>query len=314
MVTSRTERKNEAFLPDKKYPNEGLISADIFPGDEEFINKLLQGEESQLGEYRVIEYLGRPSDRNWPKARSNKIQITWRIRCSCGFEKDISHDSLNTLRSRIKLKKTKPHCECPIHDEEERYKIDDQYDLLTIIGYKKCTREEAGRKKDNNIRRWYLMCTCKCGEKTAENPYLIPTNEIESSLLKGLGFGCGCKTANLTKTHGKSETIECKRLYRLKSKAKRKKLEFDLEMDDCIAPQRCPVFDIALIPSNKELSDNPPQNAPHQDRLIPSKGYTKDNINFISAKANTMKSNATVAQIRKVADWLEKKLIEIDQL
>ena len=308
MVNYRPEQVNEAFLPDKKYPEEGLVSAEIYPGDERHIKRLLQGEESKLGEYRIVEYLGRPSDRPWPKLRSNKNknQITWRIRCSCGLEKDINHDALTSFRSAIKKGVCKPHCSCPAH--EPMFQIGNQYDLLTILGYKKCTPEEAGRtKQKNDWERWYLLCSCKCGKHTHQNPYMTTPHEISYPLSKGMkGFGCGCKQS----THNQSNTDAYQRMLRAKTRAKNKNLEFNLDIENCIAPAKCPIFGIPLIASKGK---NQTANSPHLDRLIGSKGYIKENVTVISMKANSIKNSATVEQIRLVADWFEKKLLEIKQ-
>ena len=49
---------------------------------------------------------------------------------------------------------------------------------------------------------------------------------------------------------------------------------------------------------------------PSIDRINPKKGYVKENIIVVSMKANRIKTDATVEEIRKVADFYEK-LFEI---
>ena len=49
-------------------------------------------------------------------------------------------------------------------------------------------------------------------------------------------------------------------------------------------------------------------NSPSIDRIDPSKGYTKDNVWVISRRANTIKSNATVDEVEKVAQGLRQLL------
>jgi len=41
------------------------------------------------------------------------------------------------------------------------------------------------------------------------------------------------------------------------------------------------------------------------DRIVPSKGYTKENVRVISYKANTIKSNANLDDLRRVVAYLE---------
>ena len=47
---------------------------------------------------------------------------------------------------------------------------------------------------------------------------------------------------------------------------------------------------------------------PSIDRINPKKGYIKENIIVVSMKANRIKTDATVEEIRKVADFYEKLL------
>ena len=44
------------------------------------------------------------------------------------------------------------------------------------------------------------------------------------------------------------------------------------------------------------------------DRIDPKKGYVKGNIIVVSMRANRIKTDATVDEIRKVADFYEKLL------
>lgn len=48
--------------------------------------------------------------------------------------------------------------------------------------------------------------------------------------------------------------------------------------------------------------------SPSLDRLNPRKGYVPGNVAVISFIANTIKSNATPTQLRKVADWVAKRV------
>ena len=44
------------------------------------------------------------------------------------------------------------------------------------------------------------------------------------------------------------------------------------------------------------------------DRIDPKKGYVKDNIIVVSMRANRIKTDATVDEIRRVTDFYEKLL------
>lgn len=82
-------------------------------------------------------------------------------------------------------------------------------------------------------------------------------------------------------------------LHRTKKRALSKGLEFNLLEEDIIIPEYCPLLEIPLIIGTK--SDY--ENSPSIDRIDNSKGYTKDNIQIISKKANSMKNSATYEEL-----------------
>jgi hypothetical protein len=85
-------------------------------------------------------------------------------------------------------------------------------------------------------------------------------------------------------------------------RAKKKGIVFDLTADDLIFPEFCPVLGVKLEPGNG-LSAN----SPSIDRVDNSKGYTKDNVRVISTRANSLKSDATLAEIQKLLAYMEGK-------
>lgn len=79
-------------------------------------------------------------------------------------------------------------------------------------------------------------------------------------------------------------------------------LEFDLELSDIVIPEVCPYFGTPFRMNDKEW-------AASLDRIDSSRGYTKDNIQVISYKANKMKNNATVQELVTFA----KGVLEVHQ-
>jgi hypothetical protein len=73
-------------------------------------------------------------------------------------------------------------------------------------------------------------------------------------------------------------------------------LEFTIEPSDINIPMECPILKVPLTPRTRY--------APSLDRKEPSKGYVKDNIWVISKLANQMKSNSTLQEQRKFAEWV----------
>lgn len=92
-----------------------------------------------------------------------------------------------------------------------------------------------------------------------------------------------------------------------KDRATRAEIAFNLDKDFIknITPDMCPVFKTPFIfIGGKTLRPE----SPTIDRLYPERGYVKDNVIVISAKANAIKSNATADEIQRVADWLRSLL------
>lgn len=88
-------------------------------------------------------------------------------------------------------------------------------------------------------------------------------------------------------------------LVAAKARAKEKLLEFTLQVSDIHIPSTCPVLGIPIIPFNGKFSHN----SPSIDRIDNSRGYTPDNIIVISFRANSLKKDATVDELEKVATF-----------
>ena len=87
-------------------------------------------------------------------------------------------------------------------------------------------------------------------------------------------------------------------LSRIKARAERNGLPFNLTIEDCEIPEMCPALGTPLI-----LNDPNKYQSPSMDRVVPSLGYVKDNVRVISYRANQIKSNATIEEMEKVLAW-----------
>ena len=94
------------------------------------------------------------------------------------------------------------------------------------------------------------------------------------------------------------ENVELELFHHAKHRAKRKCLEFDIEKEDIIIPEKCPVFGTPLNFDHKN-------NVPTLDRIDPNKGYIKNNIKVISFKANRLKNNGTIEDFKKIIFYME---------
>lgn len=71
-----------------------------------------------------------------------------------------------------------------------------------------------------------------------------------------------------------------------------------LTLNDIVVTDTCPILGIPLIKGEKVAGPN----SPTLDRIKPELGYVPGNVWVISMKANQIKSNATAAEIMKVAE------------
>lgn len=88
-----------------------------------------------------------------------------------------------------------------------------------------------------------------------------------------------------------------------KYRAKRKGVKFDLDPTDITIPERCPVFGIPLTPHEIKLQDS----SPTVDRVRPSLGYVKGNVEVISWKANRLKGECSPEDLQVLARYYGKK-------
>lgn len=95
-------------------------------------------------------------------------------------------------------------------------------------------------------------------------------------------------------------------LYRAaKARAKKREMEFDIEFEDIVIPDKCPILGIPII-CNISSGRGGKMNSASLDRIDNTKGYVKGNVQVISHKANSMKFTATPEELLMFADWIYK--------
>ena len=100
-------------------------------------------------------------------------------------------------------------------------------------------------------------------------------------------------------------------IYNYKKRAKLSGVPFDLKPEDVknrlnSAGIKCPALGVKMEISKLGSKNN--DLSPSIDRIDPKKGYVRDNIVVVSMKANRIKTDATIEEIRKVANFYEKLL------
>lgn len=91
-------------------------------------------------------------------------------------------------------------------------------------------------------------------------------------------------------------------LKRAYKRAQEKNIPFDITADDIKIPEFCPILGIKLIVGKVQ---GPDDFSPSLDRIIPEKGYVKNNIEIISMRANRMKTNASIQDVENLLNYLK---------
>lgn len=124
------------------------------------------------------------------------------------------------------------------------------------------------------------------------------------SMCKG-GYNSVCKTCRkpVSVSNYLNQSTQYKLWYRAKRRAKERKQEFSLQLEDIVIPEKCPVF-------NKPFVENTIY-AASLDRIDSTKGYVVGNIQVISTRANTLKNDATLEELEQVVAFLRTGVCEI---
>ncbi|MBP0492193.1 hypothetical protein [Roseomonas indoligenes] len=83
-------------------------------------------------------------------------------------------------------------------------------------------------------------------------------------------------------------------------RAARHGIAFTLSASDIAVPAACPVLGLALVVGGQR------DNSPTLDRLVPSLGYVPSNVRVISYRANRLKSDATLDELKALVAYLEE--------
>ena len=88
-----------------------------------------------------------------------------------------------------------------------------------------------------------------------------------------------------------------------KKRAEQFGLDFTITVEDVVVPEVCPVLGIPLTIGIGKPHDG----SPSLDRLDSKKGYVKGNVFVISWRANRVKYDATIDELRAVIRYMEER-------
>jgi hypothetical protein len=90
-------------------------------------------------------------------------------------------------------------------------------------------------------------------------------------------------------------------LKNARARARKAEVPFSIETADIIIPTHCPILGIPLFQRIGVQGGG--DNSPSLDRIRPERGYVPDNIIVISNRANRLKSDASIKELRDIASF-----------
>jgi hypothetical protein len=94
--------------------------------------------------------------------------------------------------------------------------------------------------------------------------------------------------------------------YNARTRAKKLGILFNIDVSDIRIPNYCPVLGLELKKGNGVVANN----SPSLDRVIPELGYVKGNVEVISMRANRLKNDATLEEMRNLLKYLESRIVQ----
>lgn len=86
--------------------------------------------------------------------------------------------------------------------------------------------------------------------------------------------------------------------------AKKRGHEVTITEADIIIPKRCPILGIPIVMGSRTQKDG----SPSLDRIDTSKGYIPGNVEVISWRANRLKSDASLAEVKAIYKYMKRHL------
>jgi len=168
---------------------------------------------------------------------------------------------------------------CKISKEETEYQIDRRRKDGLYNWCKQCKKEyDLVYRKSDKVKKYYSSSEYKY-KKQKYSKYIAETNP-EMIIY-----------------------IQCK------ARAKRQNIPFNLDLSDIIIPSYCPILGIELKHNRTgENGGKAKPNSPSIDKFDNSKGYVKGNIWIISYKANAMKNNASIEELKLFCNKILEKI------
>jgi hypothetical protein len=159
------------------------------------------------------------------------------------------------------------------------------------------------RSKRDGIR---LICKkCHCRDQVAYFKRTQPARQAYARAWYARNKERAHKRGNESRLRRRARDPIGFMVQRIKVSAKARGLAFNLTSRDLRMPNKCPVFGLKLV-WPKRLGHRRPPNMPTIDRVNSRRGYVRGNVQIISSRANGLKSNATLGELKALVRYIER--------
>lgn len=171
--------------------------------------------------------------------------------------------------------------------------------ICTKCGKEKPLEEFSRNKQGKYGRRAF----CKeCEHKIQNSPErLARRNELRKLRRENDEYRLARNLKDTETRHNNEDSIKKALVRAAKARAKKKGIPFDITIEDFILPEKCPLLEIPLTVGYGSSQEN----SYSLDKMIPDLGYVKGNVWVISNKANMIKNNASLEELKLLVKNLE---------
>ena len=152
------------------------------------------------------------------------------------------------------------------------------------------------------------ICTKCKGEKSEESDFHKDKHRPDG--LRAWCKKCAIPASLAWHNRNKRTISKRNRVYKEKHKekflvwcarhrAKKSGVAFSITEADVMIPESCPILGIPLFMGTRH---NP--NSPSLDRVDNTLGYVKGNVQVISYRANALKKDASIKELKGLANWV----------
>ena len=127
---------------------------------------------------------------------------------------------------------------------------------------------------------------------------------LDSKHTSGYCRACSSKLSFAAQKKVDEERPFYRKAIRKKTECKSLGIDYDLSEDylKSIWTGICPILSVPIdIKASKQDTYSP-----HLDRVDPTKGYVKGNVQWLSGRANRLKNNITIYELERLYKWLTK--------